>query len=135
MNHLRTKKAVANFAEKPHRSPVIAGTFQLLDLAAVEIEKPQYEFAARIGNTRDQLASRAKLYRNVEHLGLDLHRRASRRRGDLRHRRFVLVTNRQMQHKIVAPKQAQLVELSLKGWRRLNLVVIHSATLLLPTAP
>ena len=108
MHHLGTEKTVPNLAEDAQAAPIVAGGFQLFGLATVEVEEAQHQFAAGIGDTRHQLTARAKLYRHIKHLSLDLHRRTRQSSVDQRDAGFIFVTQRQVQHEIIAPRQTKL---------------------------
>ena len=70
---------MSDLAEEAQAATLVARPFQLPGLATVKIEEAQYEFTARIADAGNELAPRPVLYRDVEHLSLDLNRNTAER--------------------------------------------------------
>ena len=114
MRHLGAEQAPAQLAESSHVAALFGGALELLQLAAVEVEKTQ----------RDAVGMHDKLALGpVNDLGLldfrlDEHRLPRQRvlrRGE---RRLVFVAQRKVQHVVERPAQAQSFELARKACRR-----------------
>src|SRR5437667_5796755 len=108
MRHLGAEPAAAHFAEGPHAQAFLSRALELLQLAAVEIEKAQHHAVG----VHDQLAARPVGDLGSLDLRLDEHRLSGRRAVRCSQRRPVLVAQRQVKHKVEARAQPEPVELA-----------------------
>ena len=108
MRHLGAEPAAAHFAEGPHAQALLSRALELLQLAAVEIEKAQHHAVG----VHDQLAARPVDDLGPLDLRLDEHRLSGRRAVRCSQRRPVLVAQRQVKHKVEARAQPEPVELA-----------------------
>ena len=107
MHHFRAEVPQAHAAESAN--DVADG--EQLDLVAVEIEEAQRQrITAVVGNAAHQLAFRAVLDVAIGHRALHLQFLARHRVADRTQRRFIVVTQRQMQHQIELAGNAELAE-------------------------
>jgi len=108
VHHLGTEEAAPDFAAHAQAHAFL----HLLGLAAVEIQEPQRQLAAFIGDLHDELAARTEGDLVGNDLALDLRglteTRAADRLGDRHQRGLVLVAHRQVQHQVDAAPQAHL---------------------------
>ena len=108
VRHLGAEPAAAHFAEGAHAQAFFSRALELLQLAAIEIEKAQDH---AIG-VHDQLAARPVGDFGPLELRLDEHRPSGRRAVRRGQRRPVLVAQRQVKHEVEARAQPELVELA-----------------------
>ena len=96
MDHLRAKKSGPHFAEQAHPSTGC----ELLDLTAVEIQKPKINHFIAVLRLHHQLAARTVGDFGMDNFGFQLARHAGCRISNTGQPRFILIANRQVQRKI-----------------------------------
>jgi hypothetical protein len=106
VNHLATKKPVAQLAPHPQAHP---GTPALL-LRAVEVQKAQQHLARAIVQAHDQLPTPTSLDAVVAHHPLQLHGLAVAGIAQQRQTGFVFIAQWQVQGQVDVPRQAQAVQ-------------------------
>src|SRR6185295_9853402 len=110
MHHLRAEPAAAQLAERAYSLPLLYCALELLQLAAVEIVEAQHQ---PLGMD-DELPARAKGDLGAFDASFDLQRLAGNGRVGTAEDGLVLVAQRQVQDKVEAPAQSQLLELALE---------------------
>ena len=106
MRHFRAEKARAHFAERAHPQALLGGALELLELAAVEVEKAQHQALGM----HYELPLRSIHDLCFQNLGLDAHRLPCRRRVGRRKEGLVLVAQRQVEHEVEARAQPELLQ-------------------------
>src|SRR4051812_8004890 len=119
MRHLCAEPACAHLAICAHALARLGGALELLELAAVEVEKSQYHAVG----VDDQLAARAEGDLGALYRSLDQHWLAGRRVLRIGERRFVLIAQRQVEHEVEPRAQPELFErlrgfIPRGGWRQ-----------------
>lgn len=106
MHHFQAEEAAARLAGDAHE----AARLQRLDLAGIEVEEAQDEFAAVVGNRGHQLAARPLAHFAVDHPGLHHRRPAGREVAYGGEAGFVFPAQRQVQREVDVGKQPQFLQ-------------------------
>jgi len=108
MNHLVAVKPVFDFA---HGSDAFADRHLFL-VAGVKVDETQKKDASgTVGNLDNQLLARFERYFLMDDLPLNLTRHADRRILNRHDVRFILITQRQVQHQIPCGMEVEFFEL------------------------
>src|SRR5205085_8878746 len=108
MRHLDPEPSAAYLAESAHAAALLGGALELLQLAAVEIEKAQHHAVG----VHDELAAGPEGDFGLVDARFDEHRLSGWRPLRSGQRGFILVAQRKVQHEIEARAQPEFLECS-----------------------